>query len=31
VKRASFVIEQVLAIGSQSTAAGTGKISFNPF
>ncbi len=27
----SFDIEQVLSIGSQSTGAGAGKVTFNPF
>ena len=31
LKAGSFDIEQVLNIGSQSTGAGAGKVSFNPF
>jgi bacteriocin-like protein len=31
VKDYSFDIEQTLSIGSQSTGAGAGKVTFNPF
>ena len=31
VSTPTFNIEQVLAIGSQSSGAGAGKITFNPF
>ena len=31
VSGGSFDIEQTLTIGSQSTGAGAGKVTFNPF
>ena len=31
VNGGSFDIEQTLSIGSQSTGAGAGKVTFNPF